>query len=398
MENIASAPQKNNSKGHHWWAVIALSLATFSVVTTEMLPVGLLNPIRDSFGISTGISGFMIVIPAFIAAFFSPIVVISAGKRDRKTMLLFLALLLVIANIISAYSTTIVQLLIARAIVGFCIGGIWAFAGGLALRLVPEKSIALATSLIFGGVAAASVLGIPMGVFIGEYLGWRGAFIVMGLFSFCVLALMFICLPTLPGSSSSLSNAFFAQFKNTKLILGLLVTLFLVCAHFMVFTYVRPLLQTTALLSNSTLALLLFAYGISGIIGNFIFGIQSAKRLNMTISVITVGILSVFLGFLFWVSSPVMAIVIMLMWGLMYGGVSVALMTWIMAAVPKGIELGSSAYIAVFNLAIALGAYLGGLVVDHYSLNDTLAIAALLIIFALFCVFLSQYTNKAVKA
>lgn len=397
MDNIASVSQKTNSSYRHWWAVIALSLATFSVVTTEMLPVGLLNPIRDSFGISTGISGFMIVIPAIIAAFFSPIVVIGAGKRDRKKILLFLALLLVIANIISAYSATIVQLLIARAIVGFCIGGIWAFAGGLALRLVPEKSVALATSLIFGGVAAASVLGIPMGVFIGEYLGWRGAFIVMGLFSFTVLVLMFICLPSLPGSTSSLSKAFFVQFKNTQLVLGLLVTLFLVCAHFMVFTYVRPLLQTTTTLSNNTLALLLFAYGISGIIGNFIFGIQSAKRLNIAVSVIIIGILSVFLGLLFWVSSPIMAITVMLIWGLMYGGVSVALMTWIMTAAPKGIELGSSAYIAIFNLAIALGAYLGGLSVDNYGLNSVLLIAVLFIASALLCVFSSRYAKCSAK-
>lgn len=397
MENIALASQKINSSHRHWKAIIALSLATFSVVTTEMLPVGLLNPIRDSFGISTGISGFMVVIPAIIAAFFSPIVVICAGKLDRKKILLFLALLLVVANLISAYSTTIVQLLIARAIVGFCIGGIWAFAGGLALRLVPEKSVALATSLIFGGVAAASVLGIPIGVFIGEYLGWHGAFIVMGLFSFVVLVLMFICLPLLPGSTSSLSKAFFAQFKNTKLVLGLLITIFLVCAHFMVFTYVRPLLETTAMLSDSTLALLLFAYGISGIAGNFIFGFQSAKRLNVAVSLIIIGILSVFLGFLFWVSSTMTAIIVMLIWGIMYGGVSVALMTWVMVAAPKGVELGSSAYIAVFNLAIAFGAYLGGLLVDNYRLNSTIIIANLFIILALFCVFLSRFTKNAVK-
>ncbi|MEQ5092955.1 MFS transporter [Proteus terrae] len=219
----------------------------------------------------------------------------------------------------------------------------------------------------------------------------------MGLFSFAVLVLMLICLPSLQGSTSSLSRAFFAQFKNTQLVLGLLVTLFLVCAHFMVFTYVRPLLQTTTTLSNNTLTLLLFVYGISGIIGNFIFGIQSAKRLNIAVSIIIMGILSVFLGFLFWVSSPIMAIAVMLIWGLMYGGVSVALMTWIMTAVPKGIELGSSAYIAIFNLAIALGAYLGGLSVDNYGLNSALFIAVLFILFALLCVFSSRYAKCSAK-
>lgn len=129
----------------------------------------------------------------------------------------------------------------------------------------------------------------------------------------------------------------------------------------------------------------------------FIFGIQSAKRLNIAVSVIIIGILSVFLGFLFWVSSPIMAITVMLIWGLMYGGVSVVLMTWIMTAVPKGIELGSSAYIAIFNLAIALGAYLGGLGVDNYGLNSVLLIAVLFIASALLCVFSSRYAKCSAK-
>lgn len=91
------------------------------------------------------------------------------------------------------------------------------------------------------------------------------------------------------------------------------------------------------------------------------------------------------------------AIIVMLIWGIMYGGVSVALMTWVMVAAPKGVELGSSAYIAVFNLAIAFGAYLGGLLVDNYRLNSTIIIANLFIILALFCVFLSRFTKNAVK-
>ncbi|HCH50660.1 MAG TPA: MFS transporter [Proteus sp.] len=392
MASIFSKKTVEHRRG--WWAIIALSLSTFAVVTTEMLPVGLLNPIRDDFGISTGLSGFMVVIPALIAAFFSPIVVIGAGKQDRKKILLFLAFLLVVANIISAYTTSIYLLFIARTIVGFCIGGIWAFAGGLALRLVSEKSVALATSFIFGGVAAASVLGIPIGVYIGDYIGWRGAFIVMAIFSFIVFVLLFFCLPSLPSASSPLFSAFFIQFKNTQLAIGLLVTFFLVCAHFMVFTYVRPLLQTTAHLSNNTLVLLLFIYGISGVIGNFIFGIQAAKRLILSVSVILIGILTVFLGFIFLVLSPLTATFMMLIWGLMYGGVSVALMIWIMSTVSKGLELGSSAYIAIFNLAIAVGAYLGGYFVDGYSLFITLIIAILCVLFALIGVGFSCFKQQ----
>ena len=146
---------------HPWLAVTAIGMATFSVVTTEMLPVGLLTPIADTLDTSTGTAGLMISLPALLAALFAPLVVIVSGSLDRRKILCGLLSLLVIANIASALAQNMAWMLAARILVGFCMGGIWAIAGGLASRLVSARSIGLATSIIFGGVAAASVLGVP---------------------------------------------------------------------------------------------------------------------------------------------------------------------------------------------------------------------------------------------
>ncbi|WP_049475596.1 MFS transporter, partial [Stenotrophomonas maltophilia] len=167
---------------HPWWAVSAVGLATFSVVTTEMLPVGLLTPVAEDLGASTGTAGLMISLPALLAAVFAPLVVIAAGGIDRRRILCVLLGLLLVANVASALAPGIGWLLAARVLVGFCMGGIWAIAGGLAARLVPAHRIGLATSIIFGGVAAASVLGVPLGALIGDALGWRFAFAAMALF------------------------------------------------------------------------------------------------------------------------------------------------------------------------------------------------------------------------
>lgn len=148
---------------HSWLAVSAVGMATFSVVTTEMLPVGLLTPIADTLDTSTGSAGLMISLPALLAALFAPLVVIVSGSLDRRTMLCGLLTVLLLANIASALAQNMAWMLAARVLVGFCMGGIWAIAGGLASRLVPARSVGLATSLIFGGVAAASVLGVPPG-------------------------------------------------------------------------------------------------------------------------------------------------------------------------------------------------------------------------------------------
>jgi len=170
----ASPALSPSTPRHPWWAVSAIGLATFSVVTTEMLPVGLLTLIADHLGTSAGTAGLMISLPALLAALFAPLVVVVAGGLDRRRILCALLGLLLLANLASALAPGIGWLLAARVLVGFCMGGIWAIAGGLAARLAPAARVGLATSIIFGGVAAASVLGVPLGALIGEALDGAG--------------------------------------------------------------------------------------------------------------------------------------------------------------------------------------------------------------------------------
>jgi len=225
-----------------WTPVLAVGLATFSVVTTEMLPVGLLTSIAGTLSITTGHAGLMISLPALLAALFAPFVVIASGGIDRRRILCGLLALLVIANLACALAPNLMIMLAARILVGFCMGGVWAIAGGLASRLVPESAAGLATSIIFGGVAAASVLGVPLGAFIGDVIGWRWAFAIMAIFSALVLALHLAVIPALPVAGSANISQFMDQLGNRKIQAGLLLTLLLVTSHFMAFTFVRPLL------------------------------------------------------------------------------------------------------------------------------------------------------------
>ena len=183
---------------HSWLAVLAVALATFSVVTTEMLPVGLLTPIAHDLGISSGSAGLLISVPALLAAVFAPLVVIAAGGINRRRILCGLLILLVAANTASALAPNMHWMLAARLLVGVCMGGIWAIAGGLATRLVLPQRVGLATAIIFGGVAAASVLGVPLAAWTGELLGWRQAFAGMALLSALVLLLHLAVIPRYP--------------------------------------------------------------------------------------------------------------------------------------------------------------------------------------------------------
>ena len=361
---------------HPWLAVTAIGMATFSVVTTEMLPVGLLTPIADTLDTSTGTAGLMISLPALLAALFAPLLVIAAGSLDRRKILCGLLSLLVIANLASALAQNMAWMLAARVLVGFCMGGIWAIAGGLASRLVPAPSIGLATSIIFGGVAIASVLGVPLGAQIGDVAGWRWAFGAMALLSGLVLALHLAVMPALPAASAATLRQFGKQLRNRQLQAGLLLTLLLVTSHFMAFTFVRPLLLSVSGFDAQWMGALLFFYGFAGIIGNFLAGVVAVQRTVPTIIAISSGLLLTPLLFLAVGDSRIGGGAVLLAWGLAYGGVSVGLMTLMMKAAPRAVEIVAALYVGVFNVAIALGAWAGGQAVDGLGLCSNLWLAA----------------------
>ncbi|WP_413491863.1 MFS transporter [Morganella psychrotolerans] len=358
-----------------WLSVIAITLATFAVVTTEMLPVGLLSPIAADFGVPQAQVSLLLTIPAIVAAFCSPLVILFAGRLNRRALLMILMTLLMLANISAALAVHFYVLIAARIIVGLSIGGIWAIAGGIAVRLLPVRSVAAATSLIFGGVAAASVLGIPAGIMLGELTGWRGVFTIMSVFSLVILLLQMVCLPSLPCTHAPAVSRFIKQWRRPVIRTGLFITLLLVTGHFMVFTFIRPLLHEDPQLQPQNLSGLLALYGIAGIAGNFLFGLLAGRHLYRAVFGIITGIILTLAGLLF--LTPVMTarLPLIILWGLTYGGVSVVLMTWMIRFSAPDIEITGALYIAFFNAGIAAGSAAGGMLVSEFSLQADIRVA-----------------------
>ncbi|MGU3577018.1 MFS transporter [Brucellaceae bacterium C25G] len=362
----------------NWSAVYILGLTTFAVVTTEMLPVGLMTPIASALDIPLGTAGYIISVPALLAAFFAPLVIVAAGKIDRRLILAGLLMLLSASNLASALAPSFCWLLLARIGVGFCMGGIWAVAGGLAPRLVPAPSVGTATAFIFGGVAAASVMGVPIGASIGDIMNWRWAFGTMAVFSMIVLILSLLVLPSLPVNQQIKPNQFTATLKHAPIQLGLILTLILVAGHFMAYTFIRPLLQIVSGIEAQWIGALLFLYGAAGIAGNFLAGMFVVQRLYPTLIMIIIGLMAALSGFAFFGKTAAGGIIMLVLWGLAYGGVSVTLQTWMMKASPAAIEIGTALFVSVFNIGIATGAFMGGQIVNHFDLLSNLFIAGAL--------------------
>lgn len=360
-----------------WLAVVSVALAIFAVVSAEMLPIGLLTPIAHSLDQPIGQSGLIISLPSWVAAITAPCVVLIFKRINRRTLLLFFMLLLLGSNLMAAWVNDFNWLLCARVLFGISMGGIWCMAGSLAIRLVPLHAVGLATSIIFSGIAAASVLGVPLGVYLGDLWGWRFAFICVAVMVAIVFVMLYWSLPTLPTQMSDDGHSVLNVLKQPNVLFGLGITVFMVMAQFSAYTFIRPLLQSVSQFSDQHISALLLFYGFFGILGNFTAGYLIQKYLWQTLFSIAVLIALSLVLFALFGASQWVSVILLLVWGVAYGGVSVSLMTWMMRAAPTQIEIASACNIAIFNLSIGLGAFTGGFILDHIGLQPNLISAAI---------------------
>ncbi|WP_435241817.1 MFS transporter [Streptomyces cucumeris] len=357
-------PTPHTSPLRSWLAVVAVAFGTFSVVTTEMLPVGLLTSIGSTLDVSDGTAGLAMTVPGIVAAVAAPLLTVGVAGLDRRLVLTALMGLLAAANLLAALAPGFPVLLTARVLVGVSIGGVWSIAAGLALRLVPEKSAGHATAIVFSGIAVASVLGVPAGTLIGDLIDWRAAFAVMAVLSLAVAAALAITLPRLPATEAIRLREVPGLFREVRLRVALTTTLLLVTGHFCAYTYIRPVLEDVAGVRTGLISGLLLAYGVAGIAGNFLAGATAHRDPRRTLVVIFILLATAELLVPVTGGSLAGATALLVLWGLAYGGVSVTSQTWVLHAAPAAREAASALFVGVFNVAIALGALLGGRVAD----------------------------------
>ncbi|MGW0806931.1 MFS transporter [Nonomuraea sp. NPDC002799] len=344
-----------------WLAVTSVAVGTFTLVTSEMLPVGLLTSISAGLGVSDGTAGLMMTAPGLVAAVAAPTVAIATRRLDRRTTLLGLMALLALANLAAALAPNYPIILAARVLTGVSIGGFWAFAAGLAVRLVPRRSVGRATSIILGGVSVASVLGVPAGTLISSFAGWRSAFAVMGVLALILLALLATTLPPMPGEGSAPAGE--RTWLSGRLKVVLTLTVLIVSGHFAAYTYVRPFLEQVSHAGPALVSSVLLVYGAAGVIGNFAAAARATRDPKPVLITLAL-LMALSTAVLPLIGLPLLTLVV---WGLGYGGVGVTLQLWIMRL--GGGELGTALFVSAFNLSIALGAFAGGQVVDRMSIS-----------------------------
>ncbi|MGO3216840.1 MAG: MFS transporter [Halomonas sp.] len=350
-----------------WRAVVTVMIGIFLLVTAEQLPIGLLSQVASAMGVTPGMAGLMVTVPGVIAAFSAPLLPVAVGRLDRRIMLTLLMMVMVLGSVLTALASSFALLLAARVLVGLSIGGFWAVAGSIAPRLVPEAKVPKAMTLIFGGVAAASVLGVPLGTLLGDLSNWRVAFGALGGFSLLTAIALWCWLPPLPPREPVRLRVLAQQLSNRGVRVAVLTTGFVVVGHFAAYTFISPILQEISGISQRHVGSLLLLYGAAGILGNIAAGVFAGRHPYRAVLAIPSLLLLVVAAFPLLGIQPQSGVILLMIWGAVFGSVSVSIQTWILRTAPNT-EAATALMAFAFNMSIGLGAMLGGRIVDGTSL------------------------------
>ncbi|WP_420363830.1 MFS transporter [Curtobacterium aetherium] len=367
--DIDGAPSQ---KKHSWAGVVSLSVGVFALVTSEFLPASLLSRIAGDLGVSEGVAGQSVSVTAIVAAVSGLILPVLLSRVDRRHLMIALATVAALSNVLVALTPNYPVLLIARVLLGITIGGFWSLAISMTARLVPASRLGLGLTIVNVGVSVATVAAVPAGTLLGELWGWRAVFFVAAGVGVVAIILQVAALPSIRAERSTGFRPLFQTLRSRLILLCLLAMALMGAGHFAGFTYIRPAATSIGGLAPDQLALLLLVYGVGVVSGNLIAGPLADRVLRFAVFVfpLVFGVAMVLFALLG--GNTAVVFVAAVLWGAGFGALPVVISTWLARADPERLESVGGLQTAVFQVAIALGAFIGGLLVDGAGVQTAL--------------------------
>jgi len=353
-------------------SLVSLSIATFALVFSEFLPAGLLTPMAAGLGISEGLAGQTVTATGVAGTFSALLIGFVIRRLDRKRVMVSLCALVVISNVGAALAPDFVTLLVARVAVGVAVGGFWTLVAAVVARLVSIDAIGKGMAIIFVGVSAATIAAPPLAALIAELLGWRAAFGVGAVAGTLALLVEIATLPRLPASDPVRLALLAEMLRRPMVQVGLIAVVAVAGGHFAGFTYIRPVLETFTRLPPSTVAEVLLAFGAANFVGNLVSGAVVDRSLRLALGGVGVLLGASALGLVAYGAQTLPAAVLVTVWGFAFGAAPLVLQTWMARAAPDHLEAAGGLLVATFQIAITLGAAVGGAIVDGYGVADVL--------------------------
>ncbi|PAP96841.1 MFS transporter [Mesorhizobium wenxiniae] len=391
MSAQASSPMNGfETRPAYWGGVFAMSLCVFALIASEFMPVSLLTPIASELQVSEGQAGQAIAISGAFAVLTSLLISSVARHLDRKMLLLALTGVMAVSGTIVAIAPSYVILMIGRALIGVVIGGFWSMSAATAMRLVPEHHVPRALAIFNGGNALATVVAPPLGAFLGSIIGWRGAFFCVVPVAVIVFFWQMISLPSMKAERRPGSGNVFRLLKRPLVVLGMASVGLFFMGQFALFTYVRPFLEAVTRVDVSTLSLVLLGIGVAGVVGTSLISVFLKDGLFRALIVIPGSMAVIALTLIAFGNSLPITASLLGIWGLIGTAAPVGWWTWLARSLPEHAEAGGGLMVAVIQLAITMGAVVGGVLFDFSGYRMTFMASAILLVMATFLAFLTS--------
>jgi predicted MFS family arabinose efflux permease len=410
MAQDASAPFTDEVQGPstgatqpgHWGGIYAMSLCVFALIASEFMPVSLLTPMAADLQVSEGMVGQGVAISGVFAVLTSLSISTLAGNMNRKTLLLGLTAVMALSGALVALAQNYLLYMIGRALIGVVVGGFWSMSAATAMRLVPANRVPRALAIFNVGNALATVLAAPLGSYLGSVVGWRGAFFCLVPVTVVALVSQWISLPSMevrerPGAARNIFSIFSAL-KSRPVAWGMSACAVFFMGQFILFTYIRPFLETVTRVDVSTLSLVLLVIGAAGFAGTVLIGRVLNHGLYMTLIVIPALMALIALGLIPFGGWIVPVAALLGLWGLLSTSAPVGWWSWVAKAMPHNAEAGGGLMVAVIQLAIALGSTTGGLLFDSTGYRGTFLVSAAVLITASLLAFVTARATRRAAA
>ncbi|MFJ8102723.1 MFS transporter [Lysinibacillus sp. NPDC096212] len=375
--------------------IFVLALATFVAGTVELVIAGIINMIAEDLHVSVGAVGQLVSVFSLVFAFGAPVLIALTSKVEKRKLLLIAMLTFLGGNILSIVSPNFTTLLIARIILAASCSIVVVTSVTMAANTVATELRGRAIGLVFMGLSASLVLGVPLGTIIGENFGWRMTFVLVSVLSIVSMVGIIKFLPKVPPQPAIPLLKQIATLKSKKIASIQLISVLELTGHFIVYTYFTLFLKTTMGLSTNMISMVLLVFGIAGITGGWIGGWTSDK-FGGAKTILTFLILFAVSLFLlpYSTGSMISLLIVVVLYGVMVWALSPAVQYYLAESAPDSSDIQLGLNTSFLHLGVALGSGLGGLLVDYYSVTINTWVAGIMVVLALISAIYSLTINR----
>jgi MFS transporter, DHA1 family, purine base/nucleoside efflux pump len=376
--------------------VYFLMIVSFVIGMVELIISGILDLIAEDLHITLGQAGHLITIFSLIFAVASPILLLMTAKIERKKLTLISLFIFLIGNIVTVFSANYSILFTGRIITATSGALLIILCLVMAPSLVEAKYRGRAIGIVSMGVSGSLVLGVPLGLFLGNLYGWRAPFVLITVLTVLSIIGVYYLMDKVDPKPAVPLRRQIATLKSQKVSFAHATTFLYMTGHTVLYAYLKPYIQSTTGLEDSWIGVVYFLFGIAAVCGGGIGGtmadILGAKR-TIIIAIIGLGLILLTIPF----TTPILALFLigLMIWGMLSWLISPAMQSYLIETSPETSDIQQSLSNSSLHFGIAFGAMVGGVVIERASIILTPTIGGLFIVLSLLTAGLSIRSRTA---